>query len=86
MALGKLLVGVWIPLSEIRLYRTPVEHHQDLATISHQASADSEKLQTAESISCGKKSMQWVMVWPSKHSLTPGLMLGAAMIARGEIG
>ena len=67
MLIGKLLVGIWIPIRDcVEMKRVPVE------------SEDSEgKTKTKLKFSPAK---------PNKDSWIAGLILGSAMLARGEIG
>lgn len=84
MTLGKFVVGVWIPLSEIRLHRVSALSRSNVN--AHHSLSGGEGIASAKVAVTGEKSVSWVVTWPSKSSVAPGIMLGAAMVARGEIG
>lgn len=84
MTLGKLLVGVWIPVFEIRLRRVPSAVSEDANELREHAGR--EKPTITKVNPDGKKRARWSVIWPGKASVAPAIMLGAAMVARGEIG
>lgn len=86
MTLGKLLVGIWIPASEIRLRRVPAGAPQDLRANGLREHVDKEELTTTKVNPDQHRKARWSVMWPSKASVAPAIMLGAAMVARGEIG
>lgn len=86
MTLGKLLVGIWIPIFEIRLRRFPKVPPQELSTDGHRESVSGKDLATAGVDAVKEKSARCVVMWPSRTSIAPAIMLGVAMVARGEIG
>lgn len=84
MTLGKLLVGVWIPVSEIRLRRVPAVALEDANGLREHAGIEESTMTKANSDR--EKRARWSIIWPRKASVAPAIMLGAAMVARGEIG
>lgn len=85
MTLGKLLVGLWIPIYEMRLRRVNNLAPKDPRQTGHCETISIEGLPPKVDVR-RKKWTRWAVMWPNKASVAPAIMLGAAMVARGEIG
>lgn len=84
MTLGKLLVGICIPISEMRLRRVPAAASEDTNGLREHAGREKPTMKKVNPD--GKQRARWSVIWPGKASVAPAIMLGAAMVARGEIG
>lgn len=83
MTLGKLVVGLWIPVAEIRVRRRPVSAFPKTDSVASQDVSLAEKGVDKKARNIGGR---WIVEWPTRSSIAPGMMLSTAMVARGEIG
>lgn len=83
MTIGKLVVGFWIPIAEIRVRRRSSSVFTKTDSVGSQDVSLTEKgADKTSRIVAGR----WTIEWPTKSSIAPAMMLSTAMVARGEIG
>jgi hypothetical protein len=101
MTLGKLLVGFWIPLRDMVQYRpsqagdvsTPravsgeIRGESDAQAVELDDYPVDDPTGTPSTTQrSSAKGLKGLMFVPDRSSLAPGLLLGTALVARGEVG